>query len=63
MNVHLKPTAAIICRTTLAAFLALLYLVFAPRPAGSGTLSASVIALFPFGLIKKLRYLPGEDIW
>jgi Ca-activated chloride channel family protein len=24
---------------------------------------ASVVALFPFGLIKKLRYLPGEDIW
>ena len=23
----------------------------------------SVIALFPFGLVKKLRYLPGEDIW
>ena len=23
----------------------------------------SVVALFPFGLIKKLRYLPGEDIW
>jgi Ca-activated chloride channel family protein len=23
----------------------------------------SVIALFPFGLIKELRYLPGEDIW
>ena len=24
---------------------------------------ASVVALFPFGLVKKLRYLPGEDIW
>ena len=24
---------------------------------------ASVVALFPFGLIKELRYLPGEDIW
>ena len=24
---------------------------------------ASVVALFPFGLIKKLRYLQGEDIW
>jgi Ca-activated chloride channel family protein len=24
---------------------------------------ASVVALFPFGLIKKLRYLPQEDIW
>jgi len=24
---------------------------------------ASVVALFPFGLIKSLRYLPGEDIW
>jgi Ca-activated chloride channel family protein len=23
----------------------------------------SVVALFPFGLIKNLRYLPGEDIW
>ncbi len=23
----------------------------------------SVVALFPFGLIKKLRYLPQEDIW
>src|SRR5438876_270390 len=23
----------------------------------------SVVALFPFGLIKKLRYLKGEDIW
>jgi len=23
----------------------------------------SVVALFPFGLIKKLRYLQGEDIW
>jgi Ca-activated chloride channel family protein len=23
----------------------------------------SVVALFPFGLIKSLRYLPGEDIW
>jgi Ca-activated chloride channel family protein len=23
----------------------------------------SVIALFPFGLTKKLRYLQGEDIW
>jgi Ca-activated chloride channel family protein len=23
----------------------------------------SVVALFPFGLIKELRYLPGEDIW
>ncbi|MGH9531706.1 MAG: VIT and vWA domain-containing protein, partial [Terriglobales bacterium] len=23
----------------------------------------SVVALFPFGLMKKLRYLPGEDIW
>jgi hypothetical protein len=23
----------------------------------------SVVALFPFGLIKTLRYLPGEDIW
>lgn len=23
----------------------------------------SVVALFPFGLIQKLRYLPGEDIW
>ena len=23
----------------------------------------SVVALFPFGLVKKLRYLPGEDIW
>ena len=23
----------------------------------------SVIALFPFGLVKKLRYLPSEDIW
>lgn len=23
----------------------------------------SVIAMFPFGLVKKLRYLPGEDIW
>jgi Ca-activated chloride channel family protein len=22
-----------------------------------------VVALFPFGLIKELRYLPGEDIW
>jgi len=24
---------------------------------------ASVVALFPFGLVKKLRYLPDEDIW
>jgi len=24
---------------------------------------ASVIAMFPFGLVKKLRYLPSEDIW
>jgi len=24
---------------------------------------SSVVALFPFGLIKALRYLPGEDIW
>ena len=24
---------------------------------------ASVVALFPFGLIKELRYLPSEDIW
>ena len=24
---------------------------------------ASVIALFPFGLVKKLRYLPAEDVW
>jgi Ca-activated chloride channel family protein len=24
---------------------------------------ASVVALFPFGLIKTLRYLPGEDMW
>jgi Ca-activated chloride channel family protein len=24
---------------------------------------SSVVALFPFGLIKTLRYLPGEDIW
>jgi len=23
----------------------------------------SVVALFPFGLIQKLRYLPGEDVW
>jgi len=23
----------------------------------------SVVALFPFGLVKKLKYLPGEDIW
>jgi Ca-activated chloride channel family protein len=23
----------------------------------------SIVALFPFGLIKELRYLPGEDIW
>lgn len=23
----------------------------------------SVVALFPFGLVKKLRYLPGEDTW
>ncbi len=23
----------------------------------------SVIALFPFGLVKKLRYLPAEDVW
>ena len=23
----------------------------------------SVVALFPFGLIKDLRYLPGEDMW
>ncbi len=23
----------------------------------------SVVALFPFGLVKKLRYLPEEDIW
>ena len=23
----------------------------------------SVTALFPFGLVKKLRYLPGEDVW
>ncbi len=23
----------------------------------------SVTALFPFGLVKQLRYLPGEDIW
>ncbi len=23
----------------------------------------SVVALFPFGLVKKLRYLPQEDIW
>jgi Ca-activated chloride channel family protein len=23
----------------------------------------SVVALFPFGLIKALRYLPGEDMW
>ena len=23
----------------------------------------SVVALFPFGLVKKLRYLPDEDIW
>jgi Ca-activated chloride channel family protein len=23
----------------------------------------SVVALFPFGLIKTLRYLPGEDMW
>jgi Ca-activated chloride channel family protein len=23
----------------------------------------SVVALFPFGLMQKLRYLPGEDIW
>jgi Ca-activated chloride channel family protein len=23
----------------------------------------SVVALFPFGLIKKLRYLPEEDVW
>jgi Ca-activated chloride channel homolog len=24
---------------------------------------SSVVALFPFGLVKKLRYLPDEDIW
>jgi Ca-activated chloride channel family protein len=24
---------------------------------------SSVVALFPFGLIKNLRYLPGEDMW
>jgi Ca-activated chloride channel homolog len=24
---------------------------------------ASVVALFPFGLVKQLRYLPQEDIW
>src|SRR5579859_5868252 len=23
----------------------------------------SVVALFPFGLVKKLKYLPDEDIW
>jgi Ca-activated chloride channel family protein len=23
----------------------------------------SVVAMFPFGLVKKLRYLPGEDMW
>src|SRR5208337_5117664 len=23
----------------------------------------SVVALFPFGLVKPLRYLPGEDTW
>ncbi len=23
----------------------------------------SVVAMFPFGLVKKLRYLPDEDIW
>ena len=23
----------------------------------------SVVALFPFGLVQKLRYLTGEDIW
>src|SRR5207247_1164934 len=23
----------------------------------------SVVALFPFGLVQPLRYLPGEDIW
>jgi len=23
----------------------------------------SVTALFPFGLVQKLRYLPGEDVW
>jgi Ca-activated chloride channel family protein len=23
----------------------------------------SVVALFPFGLVKTLRYLPGEDVW
>src|SRR5262249_16462022 len=23
----------------------------------------SVVALFPFGLVKKLKYLPGEDTW
>jgi Ca-activated chloride channel family protein len=23
----------------------------------------SVVALFPFGLMQKLRYLPGEDVW
>jgi len=23
----------------------------------------SVVAMFPFGLVKKLRYLPNEDIW
>jgi Ca-activated chloride channel homolog len=25
--------------------------------------TASVVALFPFGLVQKLRYLPDEDIW
>ncbi len=24
---------------------------------------SSVTALFPFGLVQKLRYLPGEDVW
>lgn len=24
---------------------------------------ASVVALFPFGLVQRLRYLPGEDVW
>jgi Ca-activated chloride channel homolog len=23
----------------------------------------SVVALFPFGMVQKLRYLPGEDVW
>ncbi len=23
----------------------------------------SVVALFPFGLVQRLRYLPGEDVW